>query len=181
MNLPQSSMFFNCTVYTHYLFAKFISCSWLQPIHTVLHSTTAGKLTWRTQHAPKLLAAPDPTGGSLYSDPQTPTWLVVGLRPLHKNPIPSSVQLACGLPLPRNVDFILTPLQHAFFLSDTITPSVTVTSQWTGVELRLRSQGRVTGHAPTRKTPSAPLLIARKMTGTVYGQPMATCHHNSLA
>ena len=59
-------------------------------LHTVLHSKTAGQLTWRTQNAPKFLAAeasPGPHTGEAHSAPATPQQVVRGGggKPLSKN------------------------------------------------------------------------------------------------
>ena len=87
---------------------KFTSC-----LHIVLHIRTAGELTRRTQHAPKLLVAgdyrPGPHRGAYSGSPRLPAWWTGGLPPLPRtlpHLRPSGFQLA----LPRNVAFVPTPL-----------------------------------------------------------------------
>ena len=83
-----------------YLFAPAIivkSISWL---HTFC---IAGELTWRTRHAPKLLAAP--LGSTPPGSLPDSTWWVGGLQayPFSKNPTPPQ-PFELALPCPRNID-----------------------------------------------------------------------------
>jgi len=86
---------------------------------TVLHTRTAGELTWSTEHAPKLLAAgasycPGRYWGAYIALSRPHNWWVGAYRStaLLQEPHPNSALQTSSLPFPRNVDFVPTPLQR---------------------------------------------------------------------
>jgi len=88
-------------------------------LHTVLHSRTAGQLTWKTQNAPKFFAAgasPQTQWESSQRSRKAHSWWRGAVSPLSKNagplaqPFGIRVLIIWASPRPRNVDFVTTPL-----------------------------------------------------------------------